>query len=397
MTTELLDAGRLGTDAGVARDEAELSASLHSAKIAIVDDEIVNIRVVKKHLELNGYSNFITTTNAEEAADTIDRERPDILLLDLMMPRVSGMDILDIVKANPATQHLPVVILTASTDSETKREALEHGAADFIAKPIDINELLVRIRNVLTVKAHHDFLLHHAEKLKEEVKRQTHQLEMSRFDVIHRLARAAEYRDNETGRHVMRVGKYAGLIARTMGLGDEFVEMITHTSPLHDVGKIGIPDGILLKPGRLTPEEFDVMQSHAAMGKRIFERISDEEAVTLMGHAEIGSRILGGSDCELLEMAATIAATHHEKWDGSGYPLALAGEDIPIEGRITAVADVFDALSTKRPYKPAFPLEKCFQILIDGRGSHFDPAVLDAFLSKREEIVAIQIKYSDDI
>jgi len=191
------------------------------------------------------------------------------------------------------------------------------------------------------------------------------------------------------------VGKYAGIIARELGLAPELAQLIEHAAPLHDVGKIGVPDDILLKPGKLDPDEYEFIQRHGNFGKRILEPMPDSEWRVFRSHTETGASIMNHSNSPIIRTASRIAVTHHERWDGTGYPLGLAGEDIPIEGRITAVADVFDALSSKRPYKPAFPLEKCFSIMLDARGQHFDPEVLDAFLNCKDEVVRVQIEYAD--
>jgi len=212
---------------------------------------------------------------------------------------------------------------------------------------------------------------------------------------VHCLARAAEFRDDDTGQHIVRVGRYARIIGQQLGMSERALDVLEQAAKLHDIGKIGIPDAILLKPGKLTSEQFAEMQKHSNFGKQIFERMVDNEADQLRQHAELGSKILDAGNSPLLAMAMKIALTHHERWDGSGYPLGLAGQDIPLEGRITAVADVFDALSTKRPYKPSFPLDKCFSLMQAGRGSHFDPEILDAFIARRDEIVAVQIAYAD--
>jgi putative two-component system response regulator len=323
------------------------------------------------------------------------RSEPDIVLLDIVMPKFTGLDILSAIRADGQLAHIPVVMLTALEDRETKCQALSLGATDFLAKPVDPSELVSRVRNVLLVKAHHDHLRHHAADLERMVKERTAQLEASHQNVIHCLARAAEFRDDDTGRHVLRVGCYAAVIARQLGWNEARVQMLQQAAQLHDVGKIGIPDAILTKPGKLTTEEFETIQKHCGFGKRIFESLTESEWSVWRKHAELGQRILGDCPSPVLEMAAQIALTHHEKWDGTGYPIGLAGEDIPLEGRITAVADVFDALSTKRAYKSAFPLEKCFEILREGRGKHFDPQVLDAFFAAREQIVAVQISYAE--
>jgi len=342
-----------------------------------------------------GYENFISTTDSTKALETVASEDPDIILLDVMMPKVDGLEILERIRSDEERKHIPIVILTASNDQPTKQEALELGATDFLAKPVDPSDLSPRVRNALLTKAHHDQTKVYAKTLEHEVRQRTEALAQSRLEMIHSLGRAAEYRDNETGQHVVRVGRYVGLIARELGLDEAMVELLEHASPLHDVGKIGIPDAILLKPGKLTPEEFETMQKHCQLGRKVFHRLSDDEQHQYLGHAELGAKIMGDAGSPLLEMASCIALSHHEKWDGSGYPLALAGEDIPIEGRITAVADVFDALSSKRPYKPAFSREKCIAIMEEGRGKHFDPNILDVFFSNTQEIVKIQIAHAD--
>ena len=263
------------------------------------------------------------------------------------------------------------------------------------ARAAGSGELAPRIRNVLVVKRYHDTLRNHAQALEEAVRQRTADLESSRMDVIHCLARAVEYRDDQTGRHVERVGRYAGIIAGALGMDDATVTMIEQAAQLHDVGKIGVPDDILLKPGALTPEEFERMQKHTLFGRRIVEQMSDRDWEKLRQHVQIGSRILAAPRSPLLSMAARIALTHHERWDGSGYPIGLAGEDIPLEGRITAVADVFDALSSHRPYKPSYPVDKCFGILRSESGAHFDPKVIDAFFSRRDQIVQTQMDLAD--
>lgn len=362
--------------------------------IAIVDDEATNIKVLRKFLQREGYQAFATTTVAADAWDLLQRNRVDVLLLDVMMPEVSGLEILQRIREHETTSHIPVIILTASADEQTRRRALELGATDFLSKPVDMHELFPRVRNALLMKAQHDRLAEYADRLRCEVAEQTRELTCTRQEVVHCLARAAEYRDNETGRHVIRVGRYAGLIARELAQPAEWVELLELAAPLHDVGKIGIPDEILRKPGKLTAEEIDLMRTHAGLGKRICDCLPDYQAKMLRGHADIGARILAGQS-QLLQMAARIAISHHEHWDGSGYPLALAGENIPLEGRITSVADVFDALASKRPYKAAYPMEKCLAILEEGRARQFDPRVLDALLKRLPEVIAIQIEFAD--
>jgi putative two-component system response regulator len=345
-------------------------------RVMIIDDEPLNIKIARKYLQIAGYSNFITTSDAAGAMQMVRREEPDVILLDVMMPQVSGLEILQAIRADRAIAHLPVLILTASTDAETRRNALELGATDFLAKPVEPSELVPRVRNALTVKAHHDHLKHYSQTLEHEVRQRTAEVEASRIHVVHALARAAEYRDDDTGRHVIRVGRYAGVIARDLGFEEERIAMLEMAAQLHDVGKIGIPDAILLKPGKLDEAEMTEMKRHCEYGWTI---INPPE----------------GAASPLLRMAAEIAMTHHEKWDGSGYPRGLRGEDISLEGRITAAADVFDALSSKRPYKDAFPPDKCINILDDGKGRHFDAAVVTALLRRLGDITQIQSTFAD--
>ena len=359
------------------------------ARIMIVDDEPVNIKVVRKYLQIAGYTEFITTSEAPRAMEMIRREKPDLILLDVMMPQISGLKVLQEVRSDPDLAHMPVLILTASTDAETKHAALELGATDFLAKPVDASDLVPRVRNSLVVKAHHDHLARYSNHLEAEVRMRTAELEKSRLQVVHCLARAAEYRDDDTGRHVVRVGKFAGIIARELGFSPEQTTMLEMAAQLHDVGKIGIPDSILLKPGRLDPEEFKLMQRHCEYGRMIILPDGPTD-----GTAPPRRRSSSGTR-SLLELAADIAFTHHERWDGTGYPSHFAGEQIPLEGRITAVADVFDALASKRPYKGSFPLESCLSIVKDGRGRQFDAAVVDALVRRIGEISVVQQHMAD--
>lgn len=368
---------------------------LMQAKLMIVDDEEVNILTVRHHLHKEGYQNFVFTTDPRDALGILRQEKPDVLLLDIKMPHVSGLDILRARSLDKTLHHLPVIILTATADPATKRQALEMGAYDFLTKPVDPNELMPRVRNALLVKRHFDQVASEAARLDELVQRRTAELEQSRQQLILSLARAAEHRDNDTGNHVIRVGCYAGIIARELGWTESQAELLEQAAQLHDVGKIGVPDAILFKPGRLDANEIEIIKKHCAAGKSIIDPYSEREAQILRGHARIGGNILHVRGSPLLMLASRIAQTHHECWDGSGYPLGLAGDDIPVEGRITSVADVFDALSSKRPYKEAFPREKCFRILEEGRGTKFDPRVLDAFFRRSAEIVDVQLRLMD--
>lgn len=374
---------------------AAIAALGQTAKIMIVDDEPLNVKLVQKHLKVAGYQNFITSSDPRTFTEMLSRETPDVLLLDIMMPFVSGLEILRRVRDDERLAHVPAIILTASDSDETRMEALELGATDFLTKPVNAAELVVRVRNALVVKAHHDHLKDYSRKLEEEVRRRTSELANSRLELIHCLARTAEFRDNETGRHVVRVGRYAEIIARQLGLDEAAVELIGHAAPLHDMGKVGVPDAVLLKQGKLTPDELEIMQKHSLYGKRTFEPMSRDEWQSFKSHTFLGEMIMDVESSPIITMAAKVALTHHEKWDGTGYPLGLCKEDIPLAGRITAVADVFDALSSKRPYKPAFPLDKCFASIQEGSGSHFDPRVVGAFLACREAVVQVRMEHAD--
>ena len=288
-----------------------------------------------------------------------------------------------------------MLVLTAASDAQIKRKALELGATDFLPKPVDPHELLPRVRNALLTKAYHDRLAHENARLEEEVRRRTAELAASREEVVHCLARAAEYRDDDTGHHVMRVGLYVGVIARGLGFTEAQIELLEMAAQLHDLGKIAVSDSILRSTGKLDPEQFELMKKHCGIAKKIMQPLAEEQWRILRSHTRMGAGLLHVRSSPLLMLAAKVAQTHHEWWNGAGYPLGLAGEDIPIEGRMTAVADVYDALSSRRPYKEPFPREKCFAILEEGRGTHFDPKVLDAFFARKEEIINIQLQYMD--
>jgi putative two-component system response regulator len=367
------------------------------SKIMIVDDEEINIRVARRYLEQAGYANFVTVTDSRMVLETVDEEMPDIVLLDVMMPHIDGLQVLHRLRNSEHTRHIPVIILTASTDAATKLEALDLEATEFLTKPVDRVELVLRVRNSLIVKAHNDYLASYSERLEDEVRARTAELEQSRREVIDCLARAADYRDGDTGDHVIRVGKYVRIIASQLGFQADYIDLMEQAAKLHDVGKIGIPDAILLKPGKLSPDEFDLMKQHCRFGADIIQQVAGD-AENFQKHIakplEYLRMILARQGSPLLRLSALIALTHHEKWDGSGYPLGLKGEDIPIEGRIVAVADVFDAVSNARPYKPAFSLKKCLEIMVEGRRTHFDPVVLDAFLRRIKDVIEVHRRHS---
>lgn len=367
----------------------------YAARIWVIDDASVNVKVVQKHLVAEGYRAVEGFTNPQVAVSRLAKETPDVVLLDVMMPEISGIEVLKILRSQIQTKHTPVLILSASTDRDTRLEALELGATDFLEKPVDRVELIVRLRNSLMMKAHHDRLSQYSGRLERAVRQRTAELAASRLEVVHCLARASEFRDDITGRHVFRVGRFAGIIGLELGMTAHQAHLLELAAQLHDVGKIAVPDGILLKEGKLEPEEYAVMQKHCALGKRVFEKMDNSQWASFREHATLGGELLGTAQSPLIRLASRIALTHHEWWNGEGYPLGLAGEDIPLECRITAVADVFDALASRRPYKPAYPVSKCFDILEENKGTQFDPEVLEAFLRRREDVIGVQIEYAD--
>lgn len=347
------------------------SESTRDGLILIVDDESIITDLLEYQLGQFGYKNVISENDATRAVSLIKEQLPDLIILDVNMPEVSGLDILAEVKQCEMTSAIPVLIMTSSTDEGLMVESLKLQAGDFLTKPAKPAELDARVFNSLKMKKQHDQLMDLSRELSREVDIRTAELFATRRETILCLARAGESRDKETGNHVIRVGKYAAIIAHRLGMDDDYVGWIELAAQLHDVGKLSIPDAIIRKPGRLTPEERQVIETHCDHAAEIFFGNSSESQIT----------------SPLLKMAAVIASTHHEKWDGTGYPRGLKGDQIPLEGRITAVADVFDALSSKRAYKCAIEFDKCVQIIVNDSGTHFDPAVVDAFVAANEEIM----------
>jgi putative two-component system response regulator len=339
--------------------------------ILAVDDEEANVLLLRRVLERAGYTSVTTTTDPTRVATMFLKTHPRLVLLDLHMPQMDGFELME--RLAPLTSErrdIPFLILTADVTNEAKRRALSLGARDFLTKPLDHIELLLRVGNVLHVQQLQDRLFEQNANLEELVAARTLDLERARLEILERLALAAEYRDDETQEHAWRIGRTCFLLGVGLGLPQDEVELIRRAAPLHDIGKIGIPDTILLKPGKLDDEEFEQIKTHAT----------------------IGAEILSGSASSLLRMAENIALTHHERWDGNGYPNGLAGEEIPLPGRIVAVADVFDALTHERPYKQAWEIKEAAAEIFHQGGRHFDPSVVDAFVRLDHATLLTQAK-----
>jgi putative two-component system response regulator len=367
------------------------AATFGEAQVLLVDDHQMNLKLLKMILEQAGYSNVTSTDDPRQVPDLFHSVRPDIILLDLHMPHMNGIEVLNELQPwidRSKGHYLPVLMLTADGSREAMQQALSAGARDFVTKPFDAAEVLLRIHNLLETRFLHLELLENNRTLEAKVVARTgdlqqaicdletarHDLRESREETVHRLALAAEYRDDETARHILRMSQYCEILAKAAGMAEDEAELMRVASQMHDVGKLGTPDSILLKPGALTPEERVIMERHA----------------------EMGHSILANSNSDLLKLAAKIARTHHERVDGTGYPRGLRGDEIPVEGRIAAVADIFDALTSDRVYRPAFPLTKALNIMQDGRAKHLDPDMLDLFLAELPQVLEAQNAFADE-
>ena len=331
-----------------------LETEIAKPTLLIVDDEPVNLRVLKRLLE-SEYQ-LIFAKNGEEAIKLAETRLPNLILLDVMMPGLTGFEVCRHLKQQSNTKHIPIIFVTALNDEHDEAEGFDAGAVDYITKPI--SPAIVKVR----VKTHLSLV-------------QADELLNSRLQVVQRLGKAAEYKDNETGMHVMRMSHFAKELALAYGLTAQQAEILLHAAPMHDIGKIGIADSIMLKPGKLTDEEFSTMKKHP----------------------EIGAEIIGDcGDSLLLQVAKSVSLTHHEKWDGTGYPRGLAGEDIPIEGRICAIADVFDALTSKRPYKEAWTIDETVDFLKSQKGKHFEPKLVDLMIEILPKVLEIRAAFKDE-
>ena len=307
-------------------------------------------------------------TSVDEAVRNCMTHDYDVIVSDISMPGKTGFEFLELLKEMDRTKDIPVIIMTGLQEKELKARALQIGATDLLNKPVPREDLLARLQNSIKLKTYLDEITDHKNQLEQRVYERTRELEETRLQVIHRLGRAAEYKDNETGMHVIRMSKYSEALGLKYGLSAVECKLILDAAPMHDIGKIGIPDKVLLKPGKLDPEEWAIMKAHV----------------------DIGVDILSGDDSELIKTARTIALHHHEKWDGSGYPSGLKGNEISIEGRIVALCDVFDALTSERPYKKAWPIEEATRLIKEQKASHFDPILVDYFFEILPEILEIK-------
>lgn len=355
---------------------SDIAADLPAARqqrILLVDDEPVNLRLLVAMLQQEGYRDLVPVQDPELLLARYAEAPCDLIVLDLNMPRVDGFEAMSRLRALGDPLLPPILVLTAQRSREHLLRSLAAGARDFVSKPFDRPELLMRVRNLLDAHLAHRMVHQRRQVLEEMVHQRTRELQDSRLMLLQKLGKAAEFRDEETGNHILRMSHTAALLARGLGWSDAQAELLLNAAPMHDIGKIGVPDSVLLKPGRLEPHEWELMKRHA----------------------EIGARMLEGGGCELTEMARTVAWTHHEKWDGSGYPRGLAGDTIPQAGRICAVADVFDALLSARPYKRPWTFDDAVAYVQRAAGSHLDPAVVDCFLRHLPQVAAIRARYPD--
>jgi putative two-component system response regulator len=329
-----------------------------------VDDEPRNTKLLEAILSREGYR-VECAGNGQDALRAVVELRPDLVLLDVMMPDTDGFQVAAQIKSNSDTRNIPIIMVTSLDDRASKLRALDSGAEEFLTKPVDRAELIVRTRNLLRLKELADLHVNYARVLEERVVERSLRLTNSYRDTIAALNRAASYRDEETGAHVQRISHYCVELAQALGMDSAFCECIYYASPMHDIGKIAIPDRVLLKPGPLTPDEWEIMKTHATLG----------------------FKMLDGVDSPYIEMGRDIALRHHERWDGRGYPDGLSGEAIPLSARVMAIADVYDALRSRRPYKEAYGHDDAVRIIMHGDGrtspKHFDPRVLSAFVSAR--------------
>ncbi|GLX83751.1 two-component system response regulator [Thalassotalea loyana] len=339
-----------------------MTTGLTHGTILVVDDNTENIDLLRGVLK-EDYK-ILAAINGKSAIEIAKRKQPDMILLDIMMPGMSGYDVCKELKKDFSTCDIPIIFVTAMNEIQDEAKGLKLGAVDYITKPISTTIVKQRVRTHLA-------LYDQTRLLESTVKERTKKLENSQLEIVYRLGRAAEYKDNETGMHVKRMSHYSRILALKAGMSTKDADMLLLAAPMHDIGKIGIPDSILRKPGKLDAQEWQVMKTHAS----------------------IGAEILSSGGSVLLKMAETVALTHHEKYDGSGYPAGLKGKDIPLIGRIVAIADVFDALTSERPYKKAWSIEDAIALIVEERGKHFDPELADYFIESIDEITSVKEQF----
>ncbi len=359
---------------------------LSQCTILIVDDSPDNIAFMSQGLAQ--YYRIKAARSGKVALEILAQYPIDLVLLDIVMPEMSGYEVINQIKHNPHTEHIPVIFLTGKSNPEDEQLGFELGAVDYVFKPISIPLLKSRVHTHLQNKRSKDILLNQNDYLETEVLRRSGELDRMQDAVVFALASLAETRDPETGNHLLRTQHYVKVLAQRLATTDKYRDVLSPTvidtyfkaAPLHDIGKVGIPDNILLKPGKLTPDEFTTMRNHALLGKLALEKAEK----------------LSGACTALINVAKEIAMGHHEKWDGSGYPLGLKGDDIPLSARLMALADVYDALICRRVYKEPMSHEEAKAIILQGRGSHFDPMVIDAFLIEEQNFIDIAQKFADE-
>ena len=343
--------------------------------VLIIDDSDINLTLIKALVMKLGECSPVLFENPLKALEWCRENVPDLVIVDYMMPDMDGHQFIRAFRALHGRDEIPVLMVTANDQKDVRYEALLGGANDFLTKPIDRVEFSARAKNMLSLRTGQKHLADRAQHLLAMVEERTKDIREREKELIIRMSRAAEFRDPETGAHIQRMAHYSAIIAKGLGLYEGEQKLILEAAPMHDVGKIGIPDYILLKPGKLTPEEFEIMK----------------------GHAKLGYELLKDSGSEILRAGAEIAISHHEKFDGSGYPKGIKGNDIPLFGRIVAVADVFDALTSERPYKKAWSLEDASMFLEEGRSRHFDPMCVEAFLAGWDQVIEVRRRFQDEV
>ncbi len=344
---------------------------IFNARILIIDDQKLHSLFLKEILQHEGYKNVFCLMDPLKAISTSKEYHPDLIILDLFMPQLDGFQVMEQLHGFRLEHYLPILAISADKSSIIRLRALQSGATDFLDKPFESVEILIKIRNMIELRILHNQIASQNKLLEFKVEERTKELRYTQYDIIRRLAQAAEFRDGDTGIHIIRMSQYAKKLGEALDLSALECDLLHHASPLHDVGKIGIPDSILLKPGKLTAEEFEIMKTHTT----------------------IGAKILAGSESPVMKLAEVIALTHHERWDGKGYPYGLKMDEIPFVGQICSICDVFDALTSSRPYKEAWSIEDTVEEIKRMRNFSFNPKIVDRFLEILPEIRNIYQKY----